>query len=194
LSGSPSIHCVELCKNGKGEKTARRRPAASCRSHFVTTAPITGCVLRPGERLSDERVIQETGSYVTAILHFAYEIWNDLGKKDELIPPYFRNNWGRYLEHVASFSLPEEKRFRQVHDGHCTYMQPGEEVFVTPKAILGTCVAGTPEEIAHQTYADGTQRFDRHQPVAASRISAQGLSRFCRDGDAADALTIVTIA
>jgi len=54
------------------------------------------------------------------------------------------------LEHVASFSLPEEKRFRQVHDGHCTYMQPGEEAFVTPEAIHGTCVAGTPEEIAHQ--------------------------------------------
>ncbi len=40
--------------------------------------------------------------------------------------------------------------FRQVHDGHCTYMQPGEEAFVTPEAIHGTCVAGTPEEIAHQ--------------------------------------------
>jgi alkanesulfonate monooxygenase SsuD/methylene tetrahydromethanopterin reductase-like flavin-dependent oxidoreductase (luciferase family) len=117
---------------------------------FLTTALITACVLRPGEKLTDERVIQETGSYVTAILHFAYEIWSDLGKKEELIPPYFKNNWGRYLEHVASFSLPADKRFRQIHDGHCTYMQPGEEVFVTPEAIRGTCLAGTPDEIAHQ--------------------------------------------
>jgi alkanesulfonate monooxygenase SsuD/methylene tetrahydromethanopterin reductase-like flavin-dependent oxidoreductase (luciferase family) len=117
---------------------------------FLTTALITACVLRPGEKLTDERVIQETGSYVTAILHFAYEIWSDLGKKEELIPRYFKNNWGRYLEHVASFSLPADKRFRQIHDGHCTYMQPGEEVFVTPEAIRGTCLAGTPEEIAHQ--------------------------------------------
>src|SRR5713101_8468249 len=108
---------LPLIVNG-AKKAGRKLPQP-----FVTTALITGCVLRPGERLSDERVIQETGSYVTAILHFAYEIWSDLGKRDELIPPYFRNNWGRYLEHVASFSLPEEKRFRQVHDGHCTYMQ-----------------------------------------------------------------------
>jgi alkanesulfonate monooxygenase SsuD/methylene tetrahydromethanopterin reductase-like flavin-dependent oxidoreductase (luciferase family) len=117
---------------------------------YLTTALITACVLRPGEKLTDERVIQETGSYVTAILHFAYEIWSDLGRKEELIPPYFKNNWGRYLEHVASFSLPEEKRFRQIHDGHCTYMQPGEEVFVTPEAIRGTCLAGASEEIANQ--------------------------------------------
>ena len=117
---------------------------------FVNTALVTACVLRPGERLSDERVIREVGSYVTAILHFAYEIWKDLGKKDELIPSYFKNQWGRYLEHVASFSLPEDKRFRQIHDGHCTYTQSGEEVFVTPEAIRGTCLAGTPEEIVEQ--------------------------------------------
>src|SRR5260370_41738689 len=29
-------------------------------------------------------------------------------------------------------------------------MQPGEEAFVTTEAIHGTCVAGSPEEIAHQ--------------------------------------------
>ena len=70
--------------------------------------------------------------------------------RDRRTRRFFTLDWGRYLEHVASFSLPEEKRFRQVHDGHCTYMQPGEEAFVTPEAIHGTCVAGTPEDIAHQ--------------------------------------------
>ncbi|MGO9267904.1 MAG: LLM class flavin-dependent oxidoreductase [Candidatus Binataceae bacterium] len=137
----PKLPLIE----GGAKKVGRELPQP-----FVTTALIAGCVLRPGEKLTDERVIQETGSYVTAILHFAYEIWSDLGKKEELIPPYFKNSWGRYLEHVASFSLPAEKRFRQIHDGHCTYTQPGEEVFVTPEAIRGTCLAGTPDEIVHQ--------------------------------------------
>ncbi len=120
---------------------------------FPITVLTSACVLRPGEKLTDERVILETGSWVTAILHFAYEIWNDLGRKDALIPPFFRNDWGRYLEHVASFSLPPEKRFRQIHDGHCTFLQTGEEVFVTPDAIRGTCLVGTPEEIAEQLRA-----------------------------------------
>ncbi len=47
--------------------------------------------MRPGEKLTDDRVIDETGSIVTAVLHFAYEIWKDLGKRPELIPPYFAN-------------------------------------------------------------------------------------------------------
>jgi alkanesulfonate monooxygenase SsuD/methylene tetrahydromethanopterin reductase-like flavin-dependent oxidoreductase (luciferase family) len=131
-------------------ESGARKVARELPNPFLTTQLITTCVLRPGEKLTDERVIQETGSYVTALLHFAYEIWSDLGRKDELIPSYFRDDWGRYLEHVASFSLPPDKRFRQLHDGHCTYTQSGEEVFVTPAAIRGTCLVGTPEEIVEQ--------------------------------------------
>jgi alkanesulfonate monooxygenase SsuD/methylene tetrahydromethanopterin reductase-like flavin-dependent oxidoreductase (luciferase family) len=41
---------------------------------FVTTCVIGICVMRPGERLSDERVVNETGAVVTLLLHFAYEI------------------------------------------------------------------------------------------------------------------------
>ena len=117
---------------------------------FVTTMLIGGCVLRPGDKLTDDRVIEETGSYVSAILHFTYEIWKDLGKKDELIPPYLKNNWDQYISRVDDFSLPEESRFRQIHDGHCTFLQPGERKFITPEAIKATCLAGRPEEIAEQ--------------------------------------------
>jgi alkanesulfonate monooxygenase SsuD/methylene tetrahydromethanopterin reductase-like flavin-dependent oxidoreductase (luciferase family) len=117
---------------------------------FVTTALISGCVLRLGERLTDDRVIEETGSWVSAILHFNYEIWKDMGKRDELIPPYFANVWEQYIARVEDFSLPEHSRFRQIHDGHCTFLQPGERKFITPEAIKGTCLVGTPEEIVHQ--------------------------------------------
>src|SRR5579863_6863304 len=78
---------------------------------FVTTALIGGCVLKPGEKLTDDRVIDETGSFVSAILHFAYEIWKDLGKKDELIPSYFANVWDEYLARVEDMCLPEQARF-----------------------------------------------------------------------------------
>jgi alkanesulfonate monooxygenase SsuD/methylene tetrahydromethanopterin reductase-like flavin-dependent oxidoreductase (luciferase family) len=117
---------------------------------FLTTALMGGCVLRPGEKLTDARVVDETGSMVTAILHFAYEIWKDLGKEDQLIPPYFANKWDEYIARVDDFSLPEHARFRQIHEGHCTFMQPAERKFVTPEAIKATCLVGTPEEIVHQ--------------------------------------------
>ena len=117
---------------------------------FLTTALLGGCVLRPGEKLTDDRVIDETGSMVTAVLHFAYEIWKDLGKRSELVPPYFANKWDEYLARVDDFSLPEHARFRQIHEGHCTFLQPAERKFVTPEAIKAICLAGTPEEIVDQ--------------------------------------------
>jgi alkanesulfonate monooxygenase SsuD/methylene tetrahydromethanopterin reductase-like flavin-dependent oxidoreductase (luciferase family) len=117
---------------------------------FVTACLIAGCVLRPGERLSDERVINETGSQVASALHFYYEIWKEIGEKDEVIPPYFANVWDDYLKRVRGYSLPENARFRQIHDGHCTFLQPEERRFVTPEAIRGTCIVGTPDEIVAQ--------------------------------------------
>ena len=67
-----------------------------------------------------------------------------------MIPPYFANVWDDYLKRVASYSLPESKRFRQIHEGHCTFLQPEERKFVTPEAIRGTCIVGTPDEIVAQ--------------------------------------------
>ena len=117
---------------------------------FQTSALTSGCVLRPGEKLTDQRVIDEVGAWVTCELHVYYEIWKKAGMKDELIPAHFANQWQEYVDHVASFSLPEKARFRQIHDGHCTFVQPEERRFVTPTAIRTSCVVGTPEEIVEQ--------------------------------------------
>jgi alkanesulfonate monooxygenase SsuD/methylene tetrahydromethanopterin reductase-like flavin-dependent oxidoreductase (luciferase family) len=144
--GAPSEVKGQLDLIEKGAHEERRelpRP-------FLTTTMVGGCVLRPGEKLSDERVVEETGSMVTAVLHFAYEIWKDLGKRPELVPPYFANKWDEYIARVDDFSLPEDARFRQIHEGHCTFMQPAERKFVTPEAIQATCLVGTPEGIVGQ--------------------------------------------
>ena len=144
--GSPSEVKGQFALIEQGaRKAGRKLPEV-----FLTTALLGGCVLRPGEKLTDDRVIDETGSIVTAVLHFAYEIWKDLGKRSELIPPYFANKWDEYLARVDDFSLPQHARFRQIHEGHCTFMQPAERKFVTPEAIKATCLAGTPEEIVDQ--------------------------------------------
>jgi alkanesulfonate monooxygenase SsuD/methylene tetrahydromethanopterin reductase-like flavin-dependent oxidoreductase (luciferase family) len=146
VGGSAAEMNPKMAQIRKGaEKAGRKLP-----SPFPVTVLTGGCVLRPGEKLTSERVIMEAGSQVAAALHFYYEIWKDLGKNDALIPPFFRNVWGEYIEHVASFSLPEEKRFRQIHDGHCTFLQPGEERFVKPEGIRATCLVGEPEEIVHE--------------------------------------------
>jgi alkanesulfonate monooxygenase SsuD/methylene tetrahydromethanopterin reductase-like flavin-dependent oxidoreductase (luciferase family) len=121
--------------------------------NFQTSVLTAGCVLRPGEKLTDDRVIDEVGSWVTCELHFFYEIWKKYGENDDMVPAHFASVWEEYVDRVSKFSLPEDARFRQIHDGHCTYMQPEERKFVTPEAIKATCLAGTPEEIIEEMKA-----------------------------------------
>jgi 5,10-methylenetetrahydromethanopterin reductase len=149
VGGQPHVTKQKLDKIAQGAANAKRKLSADFHTAFITT----GCVLRPGEKLTDDRVIDETGSWVMCELHFFYEIWKDLGEKDELIPPHFANVWEDYLNRVKNFSLPENARFRQIHEGHLVYMQPEERRFVTPEAIRAGCLVGRPEEIAEQIRA-----------------------------------------
>jgi alkanesulfonate monooxygenase SsuD/methylene tetrahydromethanopterin reductase-like flavin-dependent oxidoreductase (luciferase family) len=126
-----------------GAKTAGRELPADFYSSFQTCA----CVLRAGENIASERVINEVGSYVTTILHLVYETWRAAGQKVEVVPPFFHNIWEDYLKRVAGFKLPPDARFRQLHDGHSTFLQPEERRFITPETIRATCLAGEPDEI-----------------------------------------------
>jgi alkanesulfonate monooxygenase SsuD/methylene tetrahydromethanopterin reductase-like flavin-dependent oxidoreductase (luciferase family) len=125
-------------------------------SGFYASFQTCACVLRPGERLESERVVNEVGSYVTTILHLSYEVWQASGRNNDVVPPFFRNIWEDYLKRVAGFSLPPEARFRQIHDGHSTFLQPDERRFITPETIRGTCLTGEPDEIiAHIRAMEG---------------------------------------
>ena len=127
----------------QGAKKAGRELPHNFHKACVTSA----CVLRAGDKLTDDRVIDETGSMVTCVLHFAWEVWKQHGEKDELIPPFFADQWEQYCRRVEEYTLPETARFRQIHDGHCTFLQPEERIFVTPEAIENTCIVGSPSEI-----------------------------------------------
>jgi alkanesulfonate monooxygenase SsuD/methylene tetrahydromethanopterin reductase-like flavin-dependent oxidoreductase (luciferase family) len=43
--------------------------------------------------------------------------------------------------------------FRQIHDGHATFLIPEERRFVTPEAIRAICIVGSPEDIIDQVRA-----------------------------------------
>lgn len=134
----------------------REGAAAAGRSvpdDFHIVALTSACVLRPGEALTSERVINETGAQVASALHFVYETWKARGRRDDAIPPFFRDVWDDYLDRVENFSLPEKARFRQIHEGHGTFLQPAERKYVTPEAIRGTCLAGEPDEIVERIRA-----------------------------------------
>jgi alkanesulfonate monooxygenase SsuD/methylene tetrahydromethanopterin reductase-like flavin-dependent oxidoreductase (luciferase family) len=114
---------------------------------FHTACLTFGCVLKPGEKLTSERVIDEVGSMVTASLHFWWEIAKQQGS-DAFIRPEVRDDWDRYLKYLDGLGIPEDRLHLRIHDGHCTYAHPDERQFVTPAMIRASGgLVGEPDEI-----------------------------------------------
>jgi alkanesulfonate monooxygenase SsuD/methylene tetrahydromethanopterin reductase-like flavin-dependent oxidoreductase (luciferase family) len=67
-----------------------------------------------------------------------------------MVPAAFADVWEAYCAHVDKMETPPEKRYLQVHNGHCTFLVPEERRFVTPRAIQGTLLVGEPDEIIDQ--------------------------------------------
>ncbi len=116
---------------------------------FHTAALTSACVLRPGETLTSERVIDQCGSQVAAALHYSWEAWRTTGN-DHIVPPEVRNLFGEYCEYVGKMETPEHKRYLQVHNGHCSFLVPAERRFIRPEAIKTWVLAGQPDEIIHR--------------------------------------------
>ena len=143
VGGEPEVVRPKLAAIVQGAAKVGRTLPENFHTGFITTS----CVLQPGDKVSDQRVIDETGSWIGCELHFYYEVWKDNGCNDALIPAHFKAVWPDYLERVAHMSLPESARFRQIHDGHLVYLQPAERKYVSSDAIRASCLIGTPDEI-----------------------------------------------
>lgn len=127
--------------------------------------------MRPGETLRSDRVIDACGSQVMCTIRFVYEIVQ-YTKNEEVIPEFLHDIWEPYCEHVARMKTPPEKRYLEIHDGHCTYYVPEERKFITPEAIEGVCLVGGPRDIAeeiHKAEAAGLNEVILLPPMAALR-------------------------
>ncbi len=168
VGGEPEVVAPKLAHIHAGAKKAGRALPADFHTAFITSS----CVLRPGDKLTDARVVDETGSWVVCELHFYYEVWKDNGCNDAIIPAHFQALWPDYLKHVAGMSLPEKSRFRQIHDGHLIYLNPAERRFVTPEAIKTSALIGEPEEIIEhirRLEQGGIKELDLWPPMDCER-------------------------
>ena len=121
-------------------------------SNYHTATLTNVVILKAGEKLSDEAVIERSGSWVVTALHFVYEIWR-YTRNDEVVPQYMKGIWEEYVDHVDNFPVPANKRHQLIHEGHCSYFASGERKFVTPEMIEGTSIAGGPSEVAEKIRA-----------------------------------------
>ena len=116
-------------------------------------------VLEAGEKLTDDRVIDQVGAWTNNILHFVYEIYA-LGGDEEMVPEYMRGIWDEYHDFVEKMETPKEKRYREMHNGHCTFLRPEERRFVTPELIRGSLIVGSVDEVVEQILAAESAGLD----------------------------------
>jgi alkanesulfonate monooxygenase SsuD/methylene tetrahydromethanopterin reductase-like flavin-dependent oxidoreductase (luciferase family) len=137
---------------------------------FHTAALTFSCVLKPGEKLTSDRVIDQVGSMASASLHFWWELYRASGS-DAFIRPEVRDVWDRYLAHVNR--IPQAERHLRVHDGHCTYLMPEERKFITPELIRASGgLVGEPDEIIamlREHERAGLKEVTLLPPMAAAR-------------------------
>ena len=114
---------------------------------YHSAALTYSCVLQPGETLESDRVIDQVGSMVASSLHYWWELYRQRGS-DSFIRDEVRDVWDQYLGYVEDMETPPDKRYQQIHQGHCTYLVPEERQFITPAMIrFSGGFVGGPDEI-----------------------------------------------
>ena len=114
---------------------------------FPQAMLVSALVVRPGETLASERVVEAIGAEVMASVHYWWEALVQTGE-DPAIPEPCRDVWDQFKDFARGLNLPIDELHRRIHGGHCTYLREEERRFVTPELIKASSpLVGTPDEI-----------------------------------------------
>jgi alkanesulfonate monooxygenase SsuD/methylene tetrahydromethanopterin reductase-like flavin-dependent oxidoreductase (luciferase family) len=122
---------------------------------FQYHALVNVCMVDRGEPLTSDRIIEQCGPGAMATVHYLYDEIREKGLEP---PEWFRPIWkayGKLLEGV-----PERERHLRVHDGHYTFMHPGEAQLITPELIRATHLVGTADELVEELRELARQGLD----------------------------------
>ena len=115
---------------------------------FHISAMVTLVLLQPGEALTSERIIAESGAAVITGLHYLVARYLEIGADP---PDYAKPIWKGYLDWLNE--APPEVRHQRLHNSHYSFVDPEEARFITPNLIKATCLTGAPEELVDQLHA-----------------------------------------
>jgi 5,10-methylenetetrahydromethanopterin reductase len=135
------------------------------------------CVLRPGESLTSPRVLNCVGPIAAVALHALWEASAVASQLPSALAPLAE----RYRsDYVAKLSLPADRRYMKVHEGHMIYVKPGEEQYITPELIRSFSLTASGEEIIariKQLEAAGLEEISFSLPNDGARERIEELSR-----------------
>jgi alkanesulfonate monooxygenase SsuD/methylene tetrahydromethanopterin reductase-like flavin-dependent oxidoreductase (luciferase family) len=142
---------------------------------FTTNGIVGAVVLKSGEKVNSERVIDSCGSQVGCVLHLFYELVQETGI-EEMVPAGFRGIWEEYCSIVDKMETPKEKRYLEIHNGHCTFLPEPERRLMTAEVIREVCLVAEADEIIEQirnTEAAGLTALTVWPPMATAREVAK---------------------
>jgi alkanesulfonate monooxygenase SsuD/methylene tetrahydromethanopterin reductase-like flavin-dependent oxidoreductase (luciferase family) len=160
---------IEIAQDGAAEVN---RPFPE---DFHTAALTFTCVLKPGETLASERIIDTVDAAVISTLHYWFELYQERGH-DRFVSDRVRGTWEDYKRYVEA-TMPPDRRHLTLHEGHCAFCPPAERRFITPDLIrVAGGLVGEPDEIIErigQLEAAGLKEVTLLPPVACMRENFQ---------------------
>ena len=145
---------------------------------FHTAALTYACVLRPGESITSDRVIDEIGSMALATLHYWWELYQMNGDTSTIARRCW-DLWEEYLAFTEKMDIPLSKRYQQVHLGHCAWTVFEERRFVTENLIRSTGgLVGEPDEVIEMIRERETMGLKEIALLPAMDTSGQNLRDF----------------
>lgn len=145
---------------------------------FHTAALSYACVLQPGEKMTSDRVIDEIGSMAAATLHYWWELYQKDGDTST-VSQRCLNLWDEYLAFTEKMDAPLERRYQQVHFGHCAFLPPEERRFITEELIRATGgLVGTPDEIMAMLHEREAMGLDEITLLPAMETARRNLKDF----------------
>ena len=137
------------------------------------------CVLREGETLGSERVVQRVGPWDVLTAHTLWETsQGHWGTKLPLRDADLAASYHRYIsDYAEARGRPTDRLYLDVHEGHFSFLKEGEEQFVDV-AAMASGIIGHPTEVIEKIEAAEASGVD-HLALAAH--SPQGARELIED-------------
>jgi alkanesulfonate monooxygenase SsuD/methylene tetrahydromethanopterin reductase-like flavin-dependent oxidoreductase (luciferase family) len=149
--------------------------------HPYTTFLTTSCVLRPGEPLSDARVLRRVGPVAVVAAHAIWESARG-GHGFGLANDHLAAAYDAYLEAYAGRrGSPPDRRYLEAHEGHMMYLKPGEEAFVQPDLIPTLTLTGDPGRVRERVRALAAAGVDNLAVQVIPGLARELIDEFGRE-------------
>ncbi len=119
---------------------------------LYSSAWVWGCVLKDGETLDTPRVRALAGARAAVLLHRAADLDMEGWINTSPVPDSVKPLLDGYVEAAKKFE-PQDARYIMNHRGHCVFVKPEEEKFVTAELIRQTTFTGVEQDIKQRIEA-----------------------------------------